>query len=367
VSAAVTPLAEALIARIERDGPIGIAAYIEACLHDPEHGYYRRRSAIGRDGDFITAPEISQIFGELIGLWCAVVWQQMGAPPRLRLVELGPGRGTLMRDALRAARALPGFRAALSIELVETNSVLAAAQRATLASESVPVSWSGELRPQPGPAILIANEFLDTLPIDQWIWQSGAWHPRRVGVSGGRLAFTLGPADAELEVPAGIACTAEGDVLEHRRTAFSHLAATLAGFGESFAALFIDYGHARTALGDTLQAVRNHRYDDPLAAPGQADLTAQVDFASFADVMIAHGLACDGPVAQAEFLGSLGIAERASRLMAANADAAGGIETAVARLMAPVGMGTRFKVIGLRRPELPPLPGLAVDTRAAPP
>jgi NADH dehydrogenase [ubiquinone] 1 alpha subcomplex assembly factor 7 len=358
----MTPLAARLAARIARDGPIGVAAFMEACLNDPEHGYYRTRDAIGRAGDFITAPEISQAFGELIGLWCAVVWQQMGAPATLRLVELGPGRGSLMRDALRAARAAPDFRKALAVHLVETNASLEAQQRAVLQDADAATTWSDDLGavPRGAPTIVIANEFLDTLPIAQWVLRNGHWHERSVGLDGaGRLAFVDGASDPAPRLPPALDGRArEGDIFETRDAALERLAATLATLGAPLAALCIDYGHPAQAYGDTLQAVRRHHYDDPLAAPGEADLTAQVDFAAVASAMQRCGLASDGPTTQAQFLGALGIAERASRLMAANPEKAARIETDVARLMAPGGMGTRFHAIGVRSANLAPLPGL---------
>jgi SAM-dependent MidA family methyltransferase len=359
-----TPLARIVAARIAQSGPISVAEYVQACLHDPQHGYYRRQMAIGSAGDFVTAPEISQVFGELVGLWCAVVWQQMGSPQNVRLVELGPGRGTLMRDALRAARIVPAFRAALSVELVESNAALEPIQRATLSGEDVPIRWRAKLEGGAGPTIVIANEFLDTMSVSQWVFRNGQWRTRRVGVDAeGELAFIDGEPDAKLQLPDGIAPPHDGDVYESRAAAFAHFAGELAALGAPCAALFIDYGHARPGLGDTLQAVREHRYTDPLHAPGEADLTAQVDFATFAETVRRHGLACDGPVPQAEFLGRLGIIERASRLMAMNPTKAGQIETAVARLMAPGGMGTRFHAIGVRGQDLLPLPALApVDT-----
>jgi len=367
-----TPLGRQLAARIKRLGPIGVTEYMEACLHDPVHGYYRKRPAIGRAADFVTAPEISQVFGELIGLWCAVVWRQMGEPGSVNLVELGPGRGTLMRDALRAARAVAAFRGALHVHLVETNATLEDLQRQTLKQEDVPVQWSGDLGEVADgkPSLVIANEFLDTLAIAQWVFGGGQWHTRCVGLdAAGRLAFVDGAPVAAPRLPAGIAAPVEdGAVFETRAPALALWGAKLAALGAPLAALFIDYGHAAPALGSSLQAVRAHRYDDPLQAPGEADITAQVDFAAVAGELKSRGLACDGPVTQAEFLGALGIAERASRLMAANPARAGQIETAIARLMAPVGMGTRFLAIGARSKGLPPLPGLpAIDIGARAP
>jgi len=358
-----TPLAEELCARIRRDGPISVAAYMDACLHHPVHGYYRKRDAIGRSGDFITAPEISQVFGELIGLWCAVVWRQMGEPRTLNLIELGPGRGTLMCDALRAARTLPAFRAALSVDLVESNPTLEAMQRATLANMDVAIRWSAELASarDAGAAIVIANEFLDTLPLAQWVHRGGQWHARYVGCDAqGRLAFVENGADPDFLPPPAIADAArDGDVFETRARTLETFARQLTALADPIVALFIDYGHVAPALGDTLQAVRGHRYDDPLRAPGEADLSAQVDFSAVATSLVRHGLLCDGPVAQAELLGVLGIAERASRLMAANPADAGAIEGAIARLMAPGGMGTRFQALGARSKSIGPLPGLA--------
>jgi SAM-dependent MidA family methyltransferase len=357
----MTPLGKALAARIARDGPISVSAFMEACLYDPTHGYYRTRGAIGRAGDFITAPEISQAFGELIGLWCAVVWQQMRAPSRCRLVELGPGRGTLMRDALRAARADPEFRQALDVRLIETNAALEGEQRATLCDTDVTIAWHGDMAAleRGAPTIVIANEFLDTLPVEQWVRRDGAWRIRCVGVDGeGRLGFIDGAPDPTRRPPSEIESAArEGDILESRDAKLQTWSAELASLGAPLAALFIDYGHVAPALGDTLQAVRAHSYDDPLAGPGETDLTAQVDFSAVGAAMEGSGLICDGPVSQAEFLGSLGIAERASRLMAANPAQAARIEGDVARLMVPGGMGTRFHAIGVRSPGLASLPG----------
>ena len=363
---AATPLALKLAARIARDGPIGIDDYMQACLQDPQHGYYRRKPAIGSRGDFITAPEISQVFGEIIGLWCVVVWQQMGSPPALRLVELGPGRGTLMRDALRAVRLVPAFCAALRVELIESNAALEPIQRATLNGEDVPIHWSRDLAAGTGPVIVIANEFLDTLPISQWVFRHGAWRRRCVDIdASGSLTFADRLADAALPTPAGLAEPRDGDLYEERGAALTPFAAQLASLGAPLAALFIDYGHPHPGYGDTLQAVAAHRYADPLQAPGENDLTAQVDFTAVAAAMRAGGLASDGPVGQAEFLGRLGIVERASKLMAANPAKAAQIEAGIARLIAPGGMGARFQAFGVRTREVAALPAIqAMDTGA---
>ena len=359
-----TPLALGLKDRIAREGPIAVSDYMRACLQDPEHGYYRRRSAIGRGGDFITAPEISQIFGELIGLWCVVAWQQMGARGPFNLVELGPGRGTLMRDVLRAARVMPDFLAAADVVLVECSETLEAAQREALAAHGPQARWVRHptLVP-PGPSIVIANEYLDALPIEQLVRQGAGWLPRGVGLDAdGALAFTTLDAKPVLLLPE-LAGRPPGTILERRQTMDQTFALDRLAKGGPLAALFIDYGHGETAAGDTLQAVRGQRYEHALTSPGEADLTAHVDFAAFLREARTWELATNGPVTQAEFLGALGIVERASRLMAANPGRAAEIEAGVARLMSPSGMGTRFKAVGIRSPALPALPGFpGMDT-----
>jgi SAM-dependent MidA family methyltransferase len=367
-------LIAALRARIQHSGPIPVDAFMRACAADPEHGYWRKRDTIGAAGDFITAPEISQVFGELIGLWCATVWQGLGSPPLLRLIELGPGRGTLMRDALRAARAVPPFLEALRVHLVEVSPPLREMQRQTLplplwarvgeegsrqhlrtgSPPSPAIAWHDTIDDVPeGPAIVIANEFLDALPIRQLVFEEGAWRERMVGLApDGSLCFaTGGPAD----VPPGLgdAQPIIGTIAEVR-PGEDDLLAILAARAAPFAALFIDYGPAEDAMGDTLQAVRRHAYVDPLAVPGTADVTAHVQFAPVARKARAAGLAADGPITQAQFLGSLGIAERAARLMAANPDLAGSIEAGAQRLLSPTGMGQLFKVMLVRSRSLPP-------------
>ena len=405
-----SPLLAILRARIERDGPMPVEDYMRACLADPEHGYWRRAETIGTSGDFITAPEISQVFGELIGLWCAVVWQSMGSPSRLRLVELGPGRGTLMRDALRAARAVPRFLAAAGVHLIEISAPLREAQRQTLASGlerprdplsnpvvslsnhgaaavlrqaqdedggrggrslptprvvdphlpwGAPIEWHETIDAVPeGAAIVIANEFLDALPIRQLVFTAGAWRERMVDIdTRGGLQFAEGP-EVTIEAEAHATSPPPGAILE-LRAGEDELLAKLAGRASPLVALFIDYGPAEPATGDTLQAVRSHAWVDPLSRPGRADLTAHVQFASLARKARAAGLAADGPMTQAEFLGRLGAAERDARLMAANPREAGTIEAGLQRLISPTGMGELFKVLAIRTQSLPvtvPLP-----------
>jgi SAM-dependent MidA family methyltransferase len=376
-------LRERLRETIARDGPMPVDRYMRACLGDPEHGYWQRAATIGGRGDFVTAPEISQVFGELIGLWAALAWERMGRPAPLRLVELGPGRGTLMRDALRAARAVPGFVGAAGVHLVEASRPLREIQQQTLPpppsggrdgegriaehlrsgfppplapphqgeGKIARIAWHERLEEvPPGPAIVIANEFLDALPIRQLVFAEGAWRERVVGLAAdGGLEFAAG---AEVAYR-GEAQPIEGTIVE-LRPAEGELLASLAARGALFAGLFVDYGPAGPAVGDTLQAVRRHAYASPLAEPGAADLTAHVQFAALARKARSAGLAADGPLTQAEFLGRMGVAERAARLMSANPGRAGEIEAAVQRLISPTGMGSLFKVLALRSPALSP-------------
>lgn len=349
----VRPLLDTLRERIAQHGPLPVDEYMRVCLEDPRHGYWQRAATIGADGDFVTAPEISQVFGELIGLWSAVVWQGMGQPSPLRLVELGPGRGTLMRDARRAARAMPRFLDAATIHLIEVSAPLRAAQEQTLASDGHRVSWHGALdQVPPGSAIVIANEFLDALPIRQLMYQADAWHERVIDVGTEcSLRFAAGPR-VEFRGPAA----PESGAIVEVRAGEDEVLGALAVRTEPCIALFIDYGPAEPSIGDTLQAVRRHAYADPLVEPGMADLTAHVQFAALAEKAHAAGLATHGPITQAEFLGRLGIVERTQRLMASNPGRAGEIETAVQRLISPGGMGGLFKVMAITSPHLPTPP-----------
>ena len=356
-----TPLATTLAAEIARAGAMPVSEYMRRCLWDREHGYYATRQPLGAAGDFITAPEISQTFGELIGLWAAVVWRDhMRAPAAITLAELGPGRGTLLRDALRATARAPGFHDALRCQLVEASEPLIAMQRKALQDFAVPSAWREDLSEVAPPVIVVANEFFDALPVRQWVKSDMGWRERRVEIDErGALRFGV-PAQAagNADLDAAFASAPTGAIIELSEHQ-SHLRdlAALAARGP-LAALVIDYGHTRTAPGETLQAVRGHRHEDPLTSPGEADLSAQVDFEALAATARQFGLAVDGPIPQGEFLGRLGIVERASRLMSANPERASLIEISVGRLIAPDGMGSRFKVLGLRSPELPPLPGL---------
>jgi NADH dehydrogenase [ubiquinone] 1 alpha subcomplex assembly factor 7 len=349
----MTPLEAEIRRIIQADGPMPFARYMQLCLGHPQYGYYMTRDPFGVAGDFITAPEVSQMFGELIGAWAATVWRQMGAPADVKLIELGPGRGTLMADALRAAKALPEFLAAATVHLVETSPLLRQRQQATV--KSARVQWHARIEDVPqGPCIAIANELVDALPVDQLVWDRDGWHLRMVGLVADRLAFVVAP-DPLRQCVEGRA--APGAILELRHDAtVTLLAQRVAQHGG--AALIIDYGHAETAPGDTLQAVRGHKFADPLSCPGEADLTTQVDFAALARTARRAGAATHGPLGQGEFLRRLGIAARAARLKAsATPQQAADIDAALARLTAADQMGELFKVLGMSDPKLGALPG----------
>jgi NADH dehydrogenase [ubiquinone] 1 alpha subcomplex assembly factor 7 len=340
----VTPLGRRLAETIRRTGPIGVDTFMAAALGDPEHGYYRTRDPLGAAGDFITAPEISQIFGELVGLWCADQWRQMGEPATVQLVELGPGRGTLMADLLRALAVLPGAAAAVRLHLVETSPVLRRHQASLL--EAFAPHWHDSLETvPPGPLLLVANEFFDALPIRQWQRRAGIWHERRIGLDAeGRLAFGLGAASAPPVAPPP---AEEGAIFETCEPGLG-LAAALGRrlAAAPGAALVIDYGHVRTAPGETLQAVRRHRSVPVLEAPGEADLTAHVDFAALARILAGPGVQCWGPVTQERFLAANGALLRVARLTSGQPEAAAAaIREAARRLLDPAQMGSLFKVL----------------------
>ncbi|PKU23934.1 class I SAM-dependent methyltransferase [Telmatospirillum siberiense] len=346
----MTALADWLFARIDAEGPLAVADYMGACLAHPQWGYYVRKDPLGSAGDFVTAPEISQMFGELLGLWASAVWQSMGSPGAVVLAELGPGRGTLMSDFLRAAEMVPAFRRALNIHLVEISPVLKAAQRETL--RDAHVVWLEDIRDLPeGPVLLLANEFFDALPISQYVRRGNGWHERRIGRDGHHLAFTDGPI-AAIEAP----LAKDGDIFEINKPARD----IARWIGQRLteqpgAALIIDYGHSATAVGDTLQAVKGHSTTDVLDDPGEADLTAHVDFQALAEA--AKPAAATDVTTQGAFLRSLGIELRADRLISGTPQKADMVASACRRLIEPSGMGTLFKVRALTHPGLPTPPG----------
>lgn len=347
----LTPLARKLIARIADEGPIAVSAYMDACLNDPEHGYYRTAQPFGRAGDFITAPEISQVFGELLGLWAASVWQAMGESQPVALIELGPGRGTLTADALRAAKALPAFRETVRLHLVETSPVLRAEQARTLQGSGA--TWHETLAEVPdSPAIILANEFLDALPVRQLVWRAGQWRERCVSHDA-RHGFHFTECDpSELDASERDLLPrepAEGDIAEFRPGATA-LLADIARRGASGpqAALFIDYGHTEAPSGDSLQAVSSHRYAGVFDAPGAHDVTAHVDFRALRRQAETSGLRAFGPMAQGRFLLQLGLEARCQTLLrAATPDQQDAIMSGAGRLVDPAQMGEMFKVMAV--------------------
>lgn len=360
-------LAAELRALIADSGPISVERYMSLALGHPVLGYYRTRDPLGAAGDFVTAPEISQMFGELVGLWAAETWSAMGAPDPVRLVELGPGRGTLMADALRASAALPEFRAAADVHLVETSAVLRDIQVAAMQRIGAKASWHRAVESlPPGPAIVIANEFFDALPVRHYLRTARGWCERVVGLRGGALVFGAAP-DPEpsitLEAPAGAIL----EIGMAARRIAAGLATRIVATGG--AVLIIDYGYATPRLGETLQAVRQHAFVDPLAEPGMADLTTHVDFSALARAARAAGAAVHGPVGQGDWLNRLGLATRANRLKRqAEPGQAEAIDAAVARLTGAgiadrPGMGTLFKVLAIMAPDQPCPPGFEAENR----
>jgi NADH dehydrogenase [ubiquinone] 1 alpha subcomplex assembly factor 7 len=358
------PLEAEIRRRIAASGAIPVAEYMALCLGHPQYGYYVAQDPLGAEGDFTTSPEISQMFGELIGLWAAAVWPQMGSPSLLRLIELGPGRGTLMADALRAAHVVPEFRAALSVHMVEISPVLEQRQRAALNGVDIPTQWHSALGEVPdGPAIIIANEFFDALPVQQAVMCADGWHERvvRIGKDG---AFEFGHARDPIPlfdqmVPPSARNAQIGAIFEWRPDQVAlELGRRVAR--QEGAALVIDYGHLESAIGDTLQAVGWHAFADPLATPGLVDLTAHVDFDALGRAAESMGARMQGPIDQSTFLRELGIKERADALRkGAPPDKAADIEAALERLISEerTGMGRLFKVAGFAHRKVGLLPG----------
>jgi SAM-dependent MidA family methyltransferase len=357
------PLEAEIRRRIAAAGPMPVGQYMDLCLADSEHGYYTTRDPLGLHGDFITAPEVSQMFGELIGLWMAAVWKQMGSPENIRIIELGPGHGTMMKDAMRAVQVMPAFREALVLHLVEINPTLQAQQERTLEHLSLPMFWHPSLNDVPkSSAIIVANEFFDALPINQAVKTVRGWHERQISIdANGKLAYTIAPDPLphfEMLLPPAHATAPDDAIFEWRAdTAAFDLGRRVRDGG---AALVIDYGHAESAIGETLQAVGQHAYADPLAAPGSIDLTAHVDFQALAKAAEAVGAQGFGPVTQAQLLRRLGIESRAATLKSKSSRAqAAEIDAALARLTGDgrTGMGTQFKAAAFAHPSLGVPPG----------
>ena len=361
---ATTPLEAEIRRRIQMAGPMPVRQYMELCLSHPVHGYYTTRDPLGRSGDFITAPEISQVFGELLGLWAASAWERMGQPENVRLVEIGPGRGTMMLDALRAVQIVPDFRKAVVVHLVEISPALEQRQQQALAAHDVPVQWHQSLDQVPdGPTIIIANEFIDALPIHQAVMCVDGWHERVVKIAdNGTLQFGHARDPIPLfdqMLPRPLRNAPIGAIFEWRadQVALEIGRRVMHYHG---AALLIDYGHVESAAGDTFQAVGRQAFTSPLQSPGNVDLTAHVDFQALAHAAQALGADVHGPLEQATFLRRLGIETRAEALkkgapLAKNAE----LDNALMRLTSDetTGMGKMFKAIAFAHPELGELPG----------
>jgi SAM-dependent MidA family methyltransferase len=323
------------------------------CLLHPRHGYYATRDPLGATGDFTTAPEISQMFGECLGLCLAQAWLDQGAPSRFVLAELGPGRGTLMADVLRATRRVPGFHDALSIHLVEASPALRAEQ-----ARRVPdATWHDRVERLPeGPLFLLANEFFDALPIRQFVRTGPNWSERVIGAQGDRLAWGLAPPSPQPALAARLADTNDGGMVE----VCPALPAIMGEVGRRIAAhggvaIVVDYGDWHLS-GDTFQAVRRHAFADPLDAPGEADLTAHVDFEALAQA--AAPARATAMLTQGELLARLGIGQRAEALARGlEAERLAAHLSAFRRLTSPEEMGSLFKALAIHPAGSPPPPG----------
>ena len=362
----MSDLFDIIKAEINSDGPITVARYMELALAHPEHGYYMKQDPFGEDGDFTTAPEISQMFGEMIGLWTAVVWQAMGQPDPLNLVEVGPGRGTLMADALRAAYAMEDFDDAARLWLIETSPALREKQKRAMTPTMMMPAWRDDFDAVgSGPLVVVGNEFFDALPIHQYERVEGGWRERMVGLNdaGDGLAFTLSAdlIDSTL-IPEGLRDeTPVGGVFEHQPASCDVMRKIATRVVEQGgAALFFDYGHGEHAIGDTLQAVQGHEFVDVLSHPGDVDLTAHVGFEQLMTAARDAGAEVLGPVPQGAFLERLGMRQRADMLMMnASEEQMAEIDAAYARLTDPEQMGVLFKVIAVVPPGfgVPPWAG----------
>ncbi len=352
-----TPLEERLIALIKSRGPISIADYMADALFHPHDGYYTSQTPIGAKGDFTTSPEISQIFGELIGLWLVQSWEDIGAPKAFNLVELGPGRGALMQDILRAARLRPAFLDAARIWLVETSGRLRHEQQRRLRDAGIAPEWADRFADVPAaPTLLVANEFFDCLPIRQFMRVETGWRERLVGVDEKGLAFTLAetPPLPTIDIPE-MHAAAIGDIFEVNEPGealIDEIARAL--IERSGRALIIDYGHMQSGYGDTLQSIRRHAHWPVLNAPGSADITAHVNFERLFTRAFAAGAAAFGPVSQGEFLERLGLVIRLERLSAGKSAAeAADLFAGAHRISSSSQMGELFKALCISSPSLP--------------
>lgn len=354
-----TALEDRLIALIRARGAITVADYMTDALFHPQDGYYTSGSPIGADGDFITAPEVSQIFGELIGLWLVQSWTDMGSPAAFNLVELGPGRGVLMQDILRAARLRPRFLDAAHVFLVETSGRMRLEQRRRLKDSGVRIDWKDRFADAPpAPTLIVANEFFDCFPIRQFERVKTGWRERLVGLApdGGGLAFVSAsvPPEPSVDLPSKdeIAEGAVFEISEAAEAAAEEISRTIVEHGGR--ALIIDYGHLHDGFGETLQAVRRHKFWPVLTAPGAADITAHVNFERLTRAAFNAGASAHGPVPQGLFLERLGLPFRLERLSHGKApEEVMALHQGAQRLVSPGEMGEIFKAFCLSAPGLP--------------
>jgi len=353
-------LTHELRALIQSNGPISIARYMAEALGHPKYGYYIKQDPFGTSGDFITAPEISQMFGEMIGIWFIHHWHRLGAPDVVHLIELGPGRGTLMSDILRTLKLLPPLHRAVKVHFVETSPALRKAQRQKIAD----AQWHDRLDDvEDGFSFIIANEFFDALPIRQLVKLGNGWHEHFVHWSGDTNSFVpfadRSSPDLSAAVPSHLQGGPEGSIFEFS-PASQAITQTISERIHDFGGLglFIDYGHAEHGLGDTLQALKNHQYAPVFEAPGDADLTAHVDFEALLHSAQSSRCQTFGPTTQGQFLKSLSIEPRAEKLMAsATEKQALGIKQALHRLISDEEMGKLFKVLAIAPKGLADLTG----------
>ena len=355
---AASETAEKIASLIRDGGPIPVAEFMAIAVD----AYYRRQDVFGAKGDFVTAPEVSQVFGELVGLWSVTAWQQLGEPRLFNLVECGPGRGTLMSDALRTvADIAPVFARSAEIHLVERSPARRQEQQASLDGHDV--TWHESLETLPvGPCIFIANEFLDALPVRQFVKTAEGWRERMIALDGDSLVYHKG--EKVVTVADGAFDDADTGSLLEISDAVTTFVADVAEkcVQNPGIALIIDYGHTQSAVGETLQAVMDHKYHPPLRDPGEADLTAHVDFAAVAQAARAHGAVVFGPAEQGLWLRRIGATIREAQLSAGKpADQAAAIRAGVRRLIDPDHMGTLFKVLSIAPPNVFSLAGFETE------
>ncbi len=362
MSKPATPLEQELKKLISANGPISMAQYMGECLGHPKHGYYMHKDPFGSKGDFTTAPEVSQMFGEMLGMWIANAWQDLGQKTPVKLIELGPGRGTLMADILRVLNIVPQLKENLSVHLVEMSPTLMAAQKQSLSAvDKTPVHWHKSIADVPeGFSFIIANEFFDALPVHQFEMTDKNWRERVVDVDNDSLATLItalaAPSPALFMTDEVLRNSAKnGDIIETSPlsiTIMAEISRRIASHGG--AGLIIDYGYKKAALGDSLQAMKNHAFCQIFETPGEADITAHVNFEVLAKCASECGLDIFGATTQGAFLKQLGIEMRAEKLKSnATPEQKQDVDAAIKRLTGDKEMGTLFKVMAVQNKDMP--------------